>query len=40
MPYTIDIPGVLPDDLQQLLRDLKTSTSRMVAEVQRANRES
>ena len=35
MPYTTDIPAHLPDDLQQILRDLHTSTTRMFDEVQR-----
>ena len=38
MPYTTDIPAHLPDDLQQILRDLHTSTTRMFDEVQRTNR--
>ena len=38
MPYTKDIPAGLPDDLQQILRDLHISTARMFEEIQQTNR--
>ena len=38
MPYTTDFPPGLPADLEQILRDLRASTERLMDEVTRTNR--
>ena len=38
MPYTTDFPPGLPTDLEQLLRDLRASTERLMDEVTQTNR--
>ena len=38
MPYTTDFPPGLPNELEQILRDLHASTERLMDEVTRTNR--